>query len=259
VFDHTSVIRFIERRHGVSEPNISAWRRAICGDLTSAFDFRQDNPSVPPLPSTASYAPPDNQRHSSYVPVPPLAGSMPAQEPGLRPARPLPYDLRADGVVSAATLTVTFASRGPAGAVFHVTSAAGPRSYTVGAGASLPGTWALPPGTAVRVHGPNGFYREFAGDGPDITAIPAGADLRLKVTNSSRATARLTVSDAHAGPAARVAVPAGDTVTVIVPAGRHGGWYDTSVTADAIPGYLRRLSGHVETGAPSVSDPALSG
>ena len=39
VFDHTSVIRFLEARHGVMEPNISAWRRAVAGDLTSALDF----------------------------------------------------------------------------------------------------------------------------------------------------------------------------------------------------------------------------
>jgi phospholipase C len=29
VFDHTSIIRFIERRFGVHEPNISPWRRAV--------------------------------------------------------------------------------------------------------------------------------------------------------------------------------------------------------------------------------------
>jgi phospholipase C len=39
VFDHTSLIRFIEARFGVFEPNISAWRRQTCGDLTSAFRF----------------------------------------------------------------------------------------------------------------------------------------------------------------------------------------------------------------------------
>jgi phospholipase C len=39
IFDHTSLIRFIEARFGVSEPNISAWRRQTCGDLTSAFRF----------------------------------------------------------------------------------------------------------------------------------------------------------------------------------------------------------------------------
>lgn len=39
VFDHTSLIRFIEARFGVPEPNISAYRRQTCGDLTSAFRF----------------------------------------------------------------------------------------------------------------------------------------------------------------------------------------------------------------------------
>ena len=39
VFDHSSLIRFIEARFGVHEPNISAWRRQNCGDLTSAFRF----------------------------------------------------------------------------------------------------------------------------------------------------------------------------------------------------------------------------
>jgi phospholipase C len=34
-----SLIRFIEARFGVFEPNISAWRRQTCGDLTSAFRF----------------------------------------------------------------------------------------------------------------------------------------------------------------------------------------------------------------------------
>ena len=40
-FDHTSLIRFIEARFGVDEPNITPWRRAVCGDLTSAFDFAE--------------------------------------------------------------------------------------------------------------------------------------------------------------------------------------------------------------------------
>jgi phospholipase C len=39
VFDHTSLIRFIEARFRVREPNISDWRRQMCGDLTSAFRF----------------------------------------------------------------------------------------------------------------------------------------------------------------------------------------------------------------------------
>jgi phospholipase C len=39
VLDHTSLIRFVESRFGVREPNISNWRRQTCGDFTSAFRF----------------------------------------------------------------------------------------------------------------------------------------------------------------------------------------------------------------------------
>ena len=42
VFDHTSVLQFIEtwlagKGKQVKETNISDWRRVVCGDLTSAF------------------------------------------------------------------------------------------------------------------------------------------------------------------------------------------------------------------------------
>src|ERR1700759_4589086 len=43
LFDHTSVIRFLEKRFDVAEPNITPWRRAVCGDLTTAFDFPSPN------------------------------------------------------------------------------------------------------------------------------------------------------------------------------------------------------------------------
>jgi len=51
VFDHTSQLRFLERRFGVPVPNLSAWRRKTVGDLTSAFDFaRPADATLPPLP-----------------------------------------------------------------------------------------------------------------------------------------------------------------------------------------------------------------
>jgi phospholipase C len=258
VFDHTSIIRFIEKRFGVDEPHISPWRRAVCGDLTSAFNFTQRKSSVPPLPPTTTYAPPDDQRHPDYVPVPPTAGSLPKQEPGVRPARPLPYDLRCDGVVSGGKLTITFASRGAAGAVFHVTSSSAPRDYTVGAGTLMNGSWTLSAGEDVRVHGPNGFYREFAADGPAITATPADGHLLLAIKNSSHAAEELTLTSAYDGHHSKVTVPPDATVTVPAPTAYGSGWYDVSVTSASDSTYLRRLAGHVETGKPSVSDPALS-
>ena len=54
-FDHTSCLRLIEKRFGVEVPNLSAWRRQTCGDLTRAFGFGEPpNMSVPSLPQTAA-------------------------------------------------------------------------------------------------------------------------------------------------------------------------------------------------------------
>ncbi|MBV8809177.1 MAG: phospholipase [Acidobacteriaceae bacterium] len=52
LFDHTSVLRFLETLFGAEVPNLSAWRRATVGDLTSAFNFRSPDTSVPALPAT---------------------------------------------------------------------------------------------------------------------------------------------------------------------------------------------------------------
>jgi phospholipase C len=257
VFDATSIIQFIERRFGVAEPHITDWRRAVCGDLTSAFDFRQQVSTVPSLPSVAGFVPPDNLRHRSFIPVPPSAGTMPAQEAGTRPARPLPYDLRADGKVAGGNLSVTFASRGPAGAVFHVTSAGPPQTFTAGAGESLAGSWPMTAGQDVRVHGPNGFFRQFTGAGPDVAAAPAGPNLGLVITNRSAAPAELTVTEAYSGKSLTVAIRGGGFSPLVIQTNAGKGWYDITVTSHHDGAYLRRLAGHVETGAPSISDPAL--
>jgi phospholipase C len=54
VFDHTSTLRFLETRFGVTVPNLSAWRRAATGDLTGAFAFPEPGvTAVPALPPTS--------------------------------------------------------------------------------------------------------------------------------------------------------------------------------------------------------------
>jgi phospholipase C len=90
VFDHTSLIRFIERRFGVVEPNITPWRRTVTGDLTSAFNFDSPNDEVVSLPNTASYEPPNTDRYPDYVPTLPANQTLPQQEPGTRPTRATP-------------------------------------------------------------------------------------------------------------------------------------------------------------------------
>jgi phospholipase C len=86
VFDHTSLIRFIERSFGILEPNITPWSRAVVGGLTSAFNLEKPNDALVSLPSTASYQPPNQNRYPDYVSTPPTNQELPQQEPGTRPA-----------------------------------------------------------------------------------------------------------------------------------------------------------------------------
>ncbi|OON82960.1 phosphocholine-specific phospholipase C [Streptomyces tsukubensis] len=271
VFDHTSVIRFIERRFGVAEPNISPWRRAICGDLTSAFDFSLRVTRPASLPDTDAYEPPDHDRHDSYVPKPPADPALPKQEPGSRKTRPLPYAPHVDGSATPSTgrFTLGFGSGPKAGANFHVTAGNrkdGPWSYTTEAGKEISDTWntAYSDGVVdLTVHGPNGFLRTFQGPGktagPEVTARhTSSGQLELTLTNLSDTTCKLTATDSYGGKKQTWTVRPGARVVKRVDPRAGKGWYDLSVVSDQDKTFLRRLAGHVETGAVGVSDPAIA-
>ena len=54
VLDHTSTLRFIETRFGVTVPNLTAWRRSVTGDMTGALNFTAPPvTTVPSLPATS--------------------------------------------------------------------------------------------------------------------------------------------------------------------------------------------------------------
>jgi len=283
VFDHTSVIRFIETRFGVMEPNITPWRRAVCGDLTTAFDFRTPDAQMPVLPDTSNYKTiADNQCATQPAPtVPAVPGVIDPQEPGTRFARALPYELYVQSSVDGASkqLALHFANTGSQGAHFYVYSSNrtdGPWRYTVEAGKSLRDSFDLTVTAGIyafTVYGPNGFVREFAGtltppaSGSvfNLPAVPelaaqydvANGNVFLKFTNRGRGIARLSVVDNAYGAQPRpVLVPSLGSMEEpwILAASHH--WYDLSVTSNDDPTFLRRLAGHVENGRPSISDPA---
>ncbi|UQA92453.1 phosphocholine-specific phospholipase C [Streptomyces halobius] len=271
VFDHTSIIRFMESRFGVREPNISPWRRAICGDLTSAFDFTGKDTDPAELPDTAGYEPPDHERHPDYFPHAPANPALPKQEPGSRPARPLPYAPLVDGAAdpAAGKFTLTFSGGDAAGVCFHVRSANrtdGPWTYTTEAGKTLSDTWnsAYSKGAHdLTVFGPNGFLRTFKSPGgtagPEVTARhdKAGGNLKLTLTNEGSADVNLTLTNGYGGAAETFKVKAGATVEHTLDLRASKRWYDLTVVSDTDAAFLRRLAGHVENGEPGVSDPAI--
>jgi phospholipase C len=86
LFDHTSLLRFLEVRFGVAEPNISAWRRQTVGDLTSTLRLPRRDVPFPKLPDPAPVVAQEEQEVATLpAPSVPTTQSMPHQEPGARP------------------------------------------------------------------------------------------------------------------------------------------------------------------------------
>jgi len=279
LFDHTSLIKFMEARFAEDNPalietNITPWRRAVAGDLTSAFDFRMPNRKVVALPSTAGWVPPNQNRYPDYVPPVPSNQVMPRQEPGTRPARPVPYELYASGSVnpSNGTFSIDYRSSGKA-AVFQTRSGnsdMGPWTYTVGsedqAVDSYPIASAGLSGYDLAVHGPNGFFRSFRGTLSDSATVQLGVHttydkvrnaITLSLSNHGSVSTDLSVVNVYSGGITRLELRAGQGTLRTYEVHPTFGWYDFVVTADADPTFRYQLAGHVETGDESRTDPAI--
>jgi phospholipase C len=85
-FDHTSVIQLLEQVTGVTNPNISQWRRQTVGDLTSALGA-SPNGRFPRLPgTTAQLEAAENQiLQFQLPPIPGASQTFPVQPPGTKP------------------------------------------------------------------------------------------------------------------------------------------------------------------------------
>jgi phospholipase C len=274
VFDHTSVLQFLEKRFEIPETNISAWRRAVCGDLTSAFDF---SGSAAPGVLRFEVPKPIASLHRPYQV--PATQSMPAQEPGNRKARALPYELlvqcREETESAPQKVWIEFANAGKAGAAFYVYDYAkhdsNPRRYTVSAADTLSDYWPTSESQGsydLTVHGPNGYLCQFRGNtkGPASHGKPevrlrydaAQGDVILTLSNSGFAACEVHVINSYSGFAEKIySLAPGASVEDRWLLTASAGWYDLVITSIESPAYLRRFAGHVETGRPSLSDPAL--
>jgi phospholipase C len=209
VFDHTSILQLIEsvpshKGTAVRETNISAWRRTVSGNLSSAFqpasssrpdnlEFSQrddvvegiDKARYKPLPSGYKKLSPADiaEFHRDRFSV----SWMPRQEHGVRPSLPLPYELYSTGGLNPdrRSLAITMEAgekvfgNKSAGSPFHVyvpgafkgQSNLRTRAYSVAAGKRVADTWDLEGFDNGNYHlcicGPNGFLRELAGNAED--------------------------------------------------------------------------------------------
>ncbi len=271
VFDHTSVLRFIERRFGVIESNISAWRRAVCGDLTGMFDFSLTNQPVPdPMPSVREAAKRARSIVKTYTPRPPLAEETLLQPSGPRPSRALPYRLEVNEEMQGDTLTLEFVNVGTRAVVLHVYDrlnlTAIPRRYTVAAGTSLKDQWAV----AARAYdvwllGPNGFHRQFAGAQSarlrtELALAPERTLVMLGLVNDGPEplVARLDAA-VYGTPRKEFRLAPGARADEVIDVSSSRGWYDLRVSLEGATAYARHFAGRIENGQHSTSDPAMFG
>lgn len=259
VFDHTSVIRFLERWTGVQEPNISGWRRRVCGDLTSAFDFTKPDTNAVILPEILGFT-----CTNCVTPTIPSPQTFPQQEPGTRPARPLPWQPNAHAEVDcvAGRLSIVMTNAGMVFAHFVIHPNAfrgdGPWPFDVSPGRSEACAFNVFTNGAgpydFSCYGPNGFHRRFAGNlstncsGVEVTSEIdlAGGALVLTMKNSTAANVTFTLS--NGGQVWSYAIESGTAISAACNAlHNNDGWYDITARADNDPTFLRRFAGRIET------------
>jgi phospholipase C len=260
VFDQTSTIRFLETWAAYlgkpfTCPNISAWRRSITGDLSSALDFSD------PQPGPASFPDP-----AAEQPVRIAADHMKPRPLSFQPHAILAED-RSTGSVTA-TLTLEGGAPGkavgfqvfpddyqPFSSTPFTVTAGHPRTYTWDASAT-DGKYAF------SIYCNDGFVRSFAGQvvpaGQEALGLPrvdvdletgdAGGEGKVKITLHNDGTQplryELTGHDF-----------VDETQVVHLAAGKHKvvpwptvrGYYDVVITADTGTGWTQRYAGRVAT------------
>ena len=278
LFDHTSLIRFLEARFAhdradLIESNITPWRRAVVGDLTSAFDFRTPSASRRiDVPNTDNLKPVDLVFHDDETPVPPSNPHLPRQERGVRPARALPYELRSHAIVRAdGSVVIDFHNTGDAAAVFHVRSADAsqpPRTYTVTPRNRADDLWTAAGGDYdLAVYGPNGFFRQFKGQTITVAAnlgIREQYDARTRsiavtITNLAAHVVKVHAVNRYTSRTTEFVLGPREETTHLWSVNRSGGWYDVMLTVEGDGHLVRHLAGHLEDGQDSISDPLMGG
>lgn len=256
VFDHTSVLRFLEQWTGVFEPNISAWRRAVCGDLTSCFDFGKRDTSIPALPDANAERARAAGQQTLPKPTPPSPGGqqMPVQDGGRAKARPLPYQPVAWLEVAGSTATVRYGNQGSVAMPFQTFAYQDNsiRQTVVDAGGTAQERFQVGGSYDFAVHAPNGFLFEASGTA-ETAALTATAAVG---GNAAQPTFVVTVSNSG-GSALTVQIGGGSAMTIDAGAKRDitapldQGWYDLTLSLAGNSSWVRHFAGHLENGSAS--------
>ncbi len=292
VFDHTSNLQFLEHflsaKTGkkVEQPQISAWRRTVCGDLRSVFRVAEGQQSANPAPLRKEefiqsiYNAKFKELPSGFTAV-----HHAMQERGIKPANAIPYQLAVHGRFDRQTrgLELQFGSKtavfgeltsGAAFLVYFPASKQHTRYYAVQAGDTVKDVLPLSlfenGRYDVEVYGPNGFFRAFKGSAEDpqlelhcieqqdrINAKQLSGNLQLEFTGNVKGA--IIIKDNAYGAKPKAIKLNGGKVSTVLDLSKSHHWYDFDVTLEGRPEYLLHFAGRVETGKPGFTDPQMGG
>lgn len=312
IFDHTSSLQFLEKfllhRTGkkIEEPNISSWRRTVCGDLTSVFrPYNGESLKKPAFPDRDEFI--ESIHRAQFRNVPSnfkkltaadleklkqgkdLPDILPKQEKGIRNASALPYELNVYGwldkekkafIMDLEAGNKLF-GKSSAGAPFIVyapgrykNEEAQNWSYAVSAGDRIRDSWKLEDFENnqyhLRAYGPNGFFREFKGNGNDIdyeitlsvvqVKNQNASGLLILITNLADHKLELELTDnSYNSGKKQIGImpgPAG-SVKMALELSKSFGWYDFSMKINGRDDFEKRYAGRIENGKAGKTDPAM--
>lgn len=270
VSDHTSVLQFLEKfimkkfSKNVHVDNISDWRRAVCGDLTSAFNSSSVKAPEMDYLNQKDYAKTINAAKNKPVPElkwyseNELKGNLlEIQERGLKPSNPLPYhfhvnlegeqikmaNLKENGVPLLIYDRTQFNNKD-----YHFSYALYSKqmlSHTVHSGAY-----------DYEIFGPNGFFRKFKGNKTAeieviLTNMSSKNQVELIIRNHKKKNFSISLEDLYRKNQKTISVQKPEE-KIIIDLDKYKGWYDLKLTLND---HLWHFAGRIETGKVSVSDP----
>jgi phospholipase C len=299
VFDHTSTLQFLEtflrKKTGkaLHEPNISSWRRTVCGDLTSIFrPFNGEKINYPISLNRDKTVQGIHQAKFKNLPdkfkalsaddiktvnSPLGLANFARQEKGSRRSCALPYELHADGQLNAQKnqFEIRFKAGQGAGVPFNVYASGlsgGPAAaiqtwnFGVKAGDELKYQWPLNAFDGdiyyLMIHGPNGFFRAFEGDKNDTILIDViyqkQGDLELRFSNAGSTAQHIIISDnSYKVNNHQLSLPAGASAIQKIGLQKSHNWYDFTVNIKGNSHFKRHYAGRVETGEHGFTDPMI--
>lgn len=269
VSDHTSVLQFLEKfimkkfNKNVHVDNISEWRRAICGDLTSAFNTPNGKAPQMDYLDQKEYAKTINGAKNK--PVPQLKWYtenelknelLEIQEKGIKPSNPLPYNFHVNlegGKIKMSNLKEN-------GVPLHIYDRTRLHdnhyyfSYALYAGKELSHPVAASGIYDYEIFGPNGFFRKFKGSStPESEVIlinnPSKSQVELIIKNGKKRS--LILENLYTKNKKAISILKQEE-KIVIDLAPFKGWYDLKITSED---HSWHFAGRIETGKVSVSDP----